>query len=50
MTMSEAKDRILKGENPEIKSLRDIPTALTVLNVEENICNSSVDNITITAK
>ena len=46
----EPKDRILKGEGPEINGLRDIPAALTVLNVEENICGSTVDNITITAK
>ena len=44
------KDRILKGECPEINSLKEIPAALTVISVDENICGSSVDNITITAK
>ena len=44
------KDRILKGENPETESLKEIPNALTVLKVEENICGSAVDNITVTAK
>lgn len=44
------KDRILQGEGPEITGFREIPAALTVLRVEENICNSTVDNITITAK
>ena len=46
----EPKDRILKGEHPEINGLREIPAALTVLKVEENICGSTVDNITITAR
>lgn len=46
----EPKDRILKGEHPEITSLREIPASLTVLKVDENICGSTVDNITITAK
>ena len=46
----EPKDRILKGEGPEINSLRDISAALNVLQVDENICGSTVDNITITAR
>ena len=46
----EPKDRILKGEHPEIKSLKEILAALTVLKVDENICGSTVDNITIMAK
>ena len=46
----EPKDRILKGEHPEINGLREIPAALTVVKVEENICGSTVDNITITAR
>lgn len=46
----ELKDRIMKGEHPEINGLKEIPAALTVLKVDENICNSTVDNITITAK
>lgn len=46
----EPKDRILKGEHPEINGLREIPAALTVLKVDDNICGSTVDNITITAK
>lgn len=46
----EPKDRIIKGEGPEITALRDIPASLTVLKVEENICGSTVDNITITAR
>ena len=46
----EPKDRILKGEHPEISGLKEIPAALTVLKVDENICGSTVDNITITAK
>lgn len=44
------KDRILKGEGPEISSLKEIPAALTVLKIDENICGSTVDNITITAR
>ena len=44
------KDRILKGEHPEITGLKEIPAALTVQRVDENICGSAVDNITITAK
>ena len=46
----EPKDRILKGEGPEINGLREIPAALNVLKVDENICGSAVDNITIIAK
>ena len=46
----EPKDRVLKGEHPEINGLKDIPAALTVLKVDENICGSTVDNITISAK
>ena len=44
------KDRILKGEHPEITALRDIPAALTVTGVEDNRCGGTVDNITITAR
>ena len=44
------KDRISKGEHPEINGLKEIPAALMVLKVDENICGSTVDNITITAK
>ena len=44
------KDRILKGEHPEINSFKEIPAALTVLQVEDNICGSTVDNITIMAR
>ena len=43
------KDRILKGEHPEIKSLKEIPEALTVKTVNDNTCGCPVDNITITA-
>ena len=46
----EPKDRILKGEHPEITALREIPASLTVISVDENICGSTVDNITITAR
>ena len=46
----EPKDRILKGEHPVINGLKEIPAALTVLKVDENICGSTVDNITITAR
>lgn len=46
----EPKDRILKGEHPEINSLKEISAALMVLKVDDNICGSTVDNITITAK
>ena len=46
----EPKDRILKGEGPEINGLREISAALTVLKVDDNICGSMVDNITIIAK
>lgn len=46
----EPKDRILKGEHPDITGLRDIPAALTVVTVEDNRCSSTVDNITITAR
>lgn len=46
----EPKDRILKGEHPEIKGLKEISAALTVAKVDENICGSTVDNITITAR
>ena len=46
----EPKDRVMKGEGPEITSLRDIPSAPTVVGVEDNRCGSSVDNVTIKAK
>ena len=46
----EPKDRILKGEHQEINGFKEIPAALTVQRVDENICGSPVDNITITAK
>lgn len=46
----EPKDRVMKGEGPEITSLRDIPAAPTVVGVEDNRCGSRVDNITIKAK
>lgn len=46
----EPKDRILKGEGPEITGLKEIPAALIVARVDENICGSTVDNITITAR
>lgn len=43
-------DRIMKGEHPDITTLKDIPAALTVKKVDDNIIGSAVDNITITAK
>lgn len=46
----EPKDRIMKGENPNITSLSEIPAALTVFGIADNRCGSTVDNITITAR
>ena len=46
----EPKDRIMKGDHPDITSFRDIPAAPNVVGVEDNRCGSTVDNITITAK
>lgn len=46
----EPKDRVMKGEGPEITAFRDIPAAPTVVAVEDNRCGSTVDNITISAK
>lgn len=43
------KDRILRGEHPDITSLKEIPDALTVKRVDDNTCGCPVDNITITA-
>lgn len=43
------KDRVIKGEGAEATTLKEI-NGFTVLRVEENICGSPVDNITITGR
>ena len=43
-------DIVIKGEGPDITSLKQIQGGITVMRVEENVCGSTVDNITITGK
>lgn len=43
-------DRVVKGEGPDVTTLKEILGAVTVLRVDENICGSPVDNITIAGK
>ena len=41
-------DRVVKGSAPDITSWRDLKgDVMTVKAIEENICGSSVDNITL---
>lgn len=40
-------DRVVKGSAPDITSWKDLKDAMVVKAVEENICGSSVDNITL---
>ena len=40
-------DRIVKGSSPDISSWKELSNALVVRVVEENICGSGVDNITL---
>jgi hypothetical protein len=41
-------DRVVKGSGPDITSWKELPgDVMTVKVVEENICGSSVDNITL---
>lgn len=44
------RDRVIKGVGAEVKSLKEIPAGITVLRIDENICGSAVDNITITGR
>ena len=42
-------DRVVKGSAPDIASWKDLKgDVMTVKAIEENICGSSVDNITLT--
>ena len=44
-----AGDRIVKGSGPDIASWQELSgDVMTVKGIEENICGSSVDNITLT--
>ena len=40
-------DRIVKGSSPDIASWKELGSAMVVKAIEENICGSSVDNITL---
>ena len=40
-------DRVVKGSAPDITSWKDLKDAMVVKAIEENICGSSVDNITL---
>lgn len=40
-------DRVVKGYGPNISSWKELKDAMVVKAVEENICGSSVDNITL---
>ena len=40
-------DRVVKGSAPDITSFKDLNNAMVVKAIEENICGSSVDNITL---
>ena len=40
-------DRIVKGSAPDITSWKDLKDFMVVKAVEENICGSGVDNITL---
>ena len=40
-------DRVVKGSAPDINSWKELKDAMVVKAVEENICGSSVDNITL---
>lgn len=40
-------DRVVKGSAPDISSWKDLKDYMVVKAVEENICGSSVDNITL---
>ena len=42
-------DRVIKGSGPDITSWKELQgEVMTVRAIEENICGSSVDNITLT--
>ncbi len=43
-------DRIIKGKGSEITSLKQIKGGITAMRVEESICGSDVDNVTITGR
>ena len=40
-------DRVVKGSAPDITSWKDLKDAMVVKAIEENICGSGVDNITL---
>ena len=40
-------DRVVKGSGPDITSWKDLKDCMVVKSVEENICVSCVDNITL---
>lgn len=40
-------DRVIKGTGADITSWKDIPGAMVIHAIEENICGSCVDNITL---
>lgn len=40
-------DRVVKGSGPDITSWKDLKEFMVVKAIEENICGSSVDNITL---
>ena len=40
-------DRVVKGSGPYITSWKDLKDFMVVKAIEENICGSSVDNITL---
>lgn len=42
------KDRVVKGKGGDITAWSDIPDAITVNSITENLCGSDVDNIEIT--
>lgn len=42
-----AGDRVVKGHSPDILQWKDLKNAFVVKTVEENVCGSSVDNITL---
>lgn len=43
------RDRVVQGAGPDVTTLKEIK-GITVLRVDENICGSGVDNITITGR
>lgn len=43
-------DRIIQGAGEDITSFKDIPNALSIVGIEDNLVGSAVDNVVLSAK